>query len=537
MKAVASRVRQFLSEHVHSARRHHDHVLGRPEARRPCLRVMLVPVLVVAATIALIAAAVYYRRELTLSHYDAKAHLVVARRIVDSLRPGWRQIGAVWLPLPHLLNAIPVQSDWLYRTGLSGVAFSVAGFVLGAVSLWTLVAGATGSSAGAWAAVIVFVAQPDLLYLQATPMTEPLLMGLCLAAVTRVYVWVAARGRGHPAAGGVALALACLTRYEAWPIAGAVLITSAVALMRLGIGFRATLRRAAILGLYPAVAVLAFFALSRATVGAWFVTGGFFDREPATYHHPMAAAHVVLSASELINGQIMTTIAAVALALLVVRAARDPARAPLLVVVALMACLALPAYAFWNGHPVRLRYMTPGTMAVAAFVGLGVGLLPRRRAMGATIVTAIAMLETPPLSGDSPVVIEAQRDRVLVAERQHVTDCLATRYDGAPILASMGSLGHYMHETSIIGLSIRNYIHEGTGQLWIDSLASARTHAGWVLVEEQAEGGDVLSRLRATNPAYLDGFARLCEGGGVALYGRVGVELTGHAGTFSSGAH
>ena len=47
------------------------------------------------------AAWVYAGAGLTLSHYDAKAHLVVARRVIDSLTPGWKQIGAVWLPLPH----------------------------------------------------------------------------------------------------------------------------------------------------------------------------------------------------------------------------------------------------------------------------------------------------------------------------------------------------------------------------------------------------------------------------------------------------
>ena len=82
--------------------------------------------LVVAATVALAAAAAWYYSALglTLSHYDAKAHLVVARRIFDSLTPGWRQIGAVWLPLPHLLNALPVQVDAFYRAGASGVAIS-----------------------------------------------------------------------------------------------------------------------------------------------------------------------------------------------------------------------------------------------------------------------------------------------------------------------------------------------------------------------------------------------------------------------------
>src|SRR5262245_35130699 len=51
-------------------------------------------------------------------HYDARAHLVVARRVLDNLTPGWIQLGAVWLPLPHLLNVLPARSDFLYRTGL-----------------------------------------------------------------------------------------------------------------------------------------------------------------------------------------------------------------------------------------------------------------------------------------------------------------------------------------------------------------------------------------------------------------------------------
>ena len=59
---------------------------------------------------------------MTLSHYDARGHLIVARRIIDSITPGWQQIGAVWLPLPHLLNMLPVQIDVLYRTGASGIA-------------------------------------------------------------------------------------------------------------------------------------------------------------------------------------------------------------------------------------------------------------------------------------------------------------------------------------------------------------------------------------------------------------------------------
>ena len=44
---------------------------------------------VLAAILGTYSASVYWRAGLTLSHYDAKAHLVVARRIFDSLTPSW----------------------------------------------------------------------------------------------------------------------------------------------------------------------------------------------------------------------------------------------------------------------------------------------------------------------------------------------------------------------------------------------------------------------------------------------------------------
>src|SRR5262245_36364355 len=85
---------------------------------------------VVAAIGGACAAWYYNALGLTLSHYDARGHLIVARRIIDNVTPGWQQIGAVWLPLPHLLNALPVQIDALYRSGASAVAISIASYAI-----------------------------------------------------------------------------------------------------------------------------------------------------------------------------------------------------------------------------------------------------------------------------------------------------------------------------------------------------------------------------------------------------------------------
>ena len=105
-------------------------------------------------------AALYYAHlGLTLSHYDAKAHLVVARRVIDSLTPGWLQLGAVWLPLPHVLNLFPVQVDALYRTGASGVAISVLSIALLVFCAARLIVLLTGSRVAACVAAAAL--RPD----------------------------------------------------------------------------------------------------------------------------------------------------------------------------------------------------------------------------------------------------------------------------------------------------------------------------------------------------------------------------------------
>src|SRR5262249_11180154 len=152
------------------------------------------PVPIVLAALAALTgalAAIYYARAgLAPSHYDARAHLVVARRIFDSLTPGWQQIGAVWLPLPHVLDALPVQIDALYRSGASGTAFSVISTGAAIWALAAIVVRKTESAIAAVAGAVLFVANPNVLYLQSTPMTEPLLFATTLIAVFATIVWL-----------------------------------------------------------------------------------------------------------------------------------------------------------------------------------------------------------------------------------------------------------------------------------------------------------------------------------------------------------
>jgi hypothetical protein len=493
--------------------------VSTPPQRRPAPTIVW-GILAAACVAAGAAVALYYHQlDLTLTHYDARGHLVVARRILDSLTPGWQQVGAVWLPLPHLLNALPVQIDAFYRTGASGVAISIASFAVAAVCIARIVAACTGSAAAALAAVLVFVLNPNVLYLQSTPMTEPLLMALTTAAVWLLIEWCR-----HPSRSatwpGVALILACLTRYEAWPVAAGALAAAAWARWRQGDTGGTVLRRVAAIAAYPAVAIAVFLVFSRIVIGEWFVSGGFFIPENESLGDALLAVKQVLWGVRELSGPITMWIAAAGLAAATIMALAVRDRAYLLIPVSLAMTAALPMLAFYEGHPYRIRYMVPLMAAQAVAAGLVCGLLPRWRAAGVLAVAIAAAVELHPLDNSAPMVTEAQWDRPNITARERVTGCLRASYRGETVMASMGSLGHYMQELSRAGFSIRDFLHEGNGDVWLAALSGPKPYAGWLLIEEKAEGGDMLAALARRRPAFLNGFTRVCEAAGVVLYRR-----------------
>ena len=455
------------------------------------------------------AAAIFYAAlDLTLSHYDARAHLVVARRVVDSLTPGWRQLGAVWLPLPHALNAVPVQWEWAYRTGATAAALSVVVLAWGLASFAAYVRRHTGSTTTALALPAALLLNPNLLYLQSTPMTEPLLIGLSLVALDLVDRWMAigtARDARHA---GWALAALVLTRYEGWPIAGAL-----VALALIG-GRRQAFRIARA----PVLAIAAFLALSRASTGVWFVSSGFFEANNPSAHDAALVAEDIVTATIALAGEpvVWAGVIGAAGCLWGVRTSRRA-----LLPLALVAAVALPFAAFYAGHPHRVRYMVPLAAALLVVTTGAIAAAPRRwRGAAAAAIAGLAIWTRPPLELEAPMVVEAQWETPWRLQREEVTRALLPIYDGTPILASMGSLGHYMQETSASGLLLRHFLHEGNGDLWSDALRWPHRHVRWILIEERAEGGDALAILARHDETFLAGFERVTEHGGLALYRR-----------------
>lgn len=478
------------------------------------LPVRVVPLLVFVAAVAAgsLAMLQYAGLDLTLSHYDARAHLVVSRRITDSLTPGWRQIGAVWLPLPHLINMPVVAWDWAYRTGYPSAMLSTLALAAGLAALAGYLLRRTGSAVAALVAPTLVLANPNILYLQSTPMTEPLLLGLSFVALWCVDRWIElGTPRARHVAGAALMALA-LTRYEGWFVASGLAGWAAVSRLRFGVGA---------LGLVPylVAAIVSFLLLSYGSTGVWFVSSGFFEHDPSTYHQVWASARQVYLSTQALGGWVLMIGAATGLAVVLAQVLIGGPRAGL--ALALLAAAALPLYAFYQGHPHRVRYMVPVVAAAGVLAALAIAHLPRRlRAAGGVLMVVLVVRERPPLDPTAPMVTEAQWETPFRRGREHITGYLAGAHDGTPILASMGSLGHYMQEASRAGFGIADFVHEGNGDLWLAALAAPGRHVRWVLIEERAEGGDMLAARMRETPEYLAGFTRVAEGGGLALFRR-----------------
>ncbi|MFZ1919917.1 MAG: hypothetical protein WAU58_20280 [Terriglobales bacterium] len=194
----------------------------------------------------------YLRQGDILMLGDAVAHINIARRVFDSLNPGPLQLGTVWLPLPHLLMIPFLLSDKMWQSGIGGSIPSMTAYVLGVIGIFRLTTGLLEDPArveepapsrddsrspmrtqaaqlGGFIAAFVYAANPNLLYMQATALTEPLALAFYIWAMVYFADFAQAVRKGgwgreveHSALHRCAACVACaeLTRYDGWFLAG-----------------------------------------------------------------------------------------------------------------------------------------------------------------------------------------------------------------------------------------------------------------------------------------------------------------------------
>jgi hypothetical protein len=183
-----------------------------------------VTVLASCAAISTIAILWSWQHSALLNYGDAVAHLHIARRVFDCQQPRFSQLGSVWLPLPHILLIPFVQVYSWWANGLAGVLPSALAYLAACAGIYRLARHWLPRAAAALA-LACFAANPNLLYLQTTAMTEPLFV----CEMVWISVWMVEWRAGLDSDGkhnsrliwliALALVAAIFTRYDGWGMA------------------------------------------------------------------------------------------------------------------------------------------------------------------------------------------------------------------------------------------------------------------------------------------------------------------------------
>jgi len=158
----------------------------------------------------------YLNNKLSLSYNDARSHLDISRRVVEGLKPGIAQLGSVWLPLGHILMIPLIWNDWAWHSGFAGAFWNMISFVANGILIYKILEALNVKKLGRIFGILVFSANLNVLYLQATAMTEPLLLATMTAGCYYLLLWSKDDKIINLVKSSFWVMMATMVRYDGW---------------------------------------------------------------------------------------------------------------------------------------------------------------------------------------------------------------------------------------------------------------------------------------------------------------------------------
>ena len=469
----------------------------------------------------------FYSRGLTNLYGDGIAHMEGARRLWDSLTPGYPEIGSVWLPLFHLLASPLTLSDKLWRTGLAGSIVSTAAFIATAWSVFRLCLEMNRSAAAALVALAAFVACPNMAYLASTPLTEPLALLWAVLVVYGLFRFQETGRRGALVGAAVAALLGTLTRYDGWFLLPfAALFVWFARPEPSSARLRHVVLFSVIAGSGPALWVLhntlrfgnpiefyngpysaqAIYAHQIATTGFRYPTEGSW----------LLSARYYVEDLKLVIGAWPLELAVLGLVAWAAEG-RERARraAALLLLVPLpfyvqsMARAAVPLYVptlFPNTY-YNLRYgleMLPAVAVLCSFL-VAPGLTPRVQHVLGTALVGVILAQAAATLRHGPSELAVAKEGILNSPcrsktQQAMVHFLRANYDGQVVLMAAGKYPCVLPQ---VGIPFRKTLSETNRLYWSQLRFGAQKWAGWIL----RDAGDRVDELMRAYPQAFADFA------------------------------
>jgi hypothetical protein len=487
----------------------------------------------------------------------------VARRIIDSVEPGYFQIGVNWLPLIHLVYLPIIAFKSQYQSGFLPSLISVAAFSISCWLAYRIACRATGSTAAGIFAGGILLANSNLQYLQSCPLTETVYMALFLLAIDSLMSWRQSNYSGYPWIPAMWAGLGALCRYEGWFLIAGVLLLFLFDVWIKFLTLRAALRKLVVYLAVAGLPVAAHFGYVLMSLGDSFlhrVAGG-YPAPYVTYKSPLLSVIYHLSQLSQMATTLPLVVAAVGLLYCIAGRERLQRLAPLLLlwmpslinIAALYwgliyrlrySVLLLPAIAVFGSLAVGFAKLSDRTMVLAAVVavlmpwlpwyipnkeffkpGPGLCLIPaaalilfliaraKEWTAGTLLVLCIIGMQIPLLARETrPMIVETMEHEFIEPERQEVLQYLQHNYDGKRILIDMGKLAPLVYDSK---LPVKDFIYnEGKGAYWHKALRDPEQQVGWIC----SEMGDAIHIHLQDNPDWAAGYLPVVKTKSMTLY-------------------
>ena len=492
------------------------------------------PAVIGFAVVAALAATIWSAETHSMLLYgDARAHLNVARHVTDGLRPGPTQLGSVWLPMPHILLVPLTAWRLLWHSGGAGAIVSGGCFVYAAVRVFSLVEELTNNRLAAWAGFVVFAVNLNLLYVQTTALTEPVLLAYFVGATYHLARWMRTLSTRDLMWAALLTMFATLTRYEGWAYllaGGAVVILWGLLVDRRRGSREANIVLYTVLGAYG---ILLWFVYNltifhdvlyflRSTYSAQVINGA-LAQLAGTKGNLIASAVTYGWDVVGVVGPLATGAAAISAVVLLL--VRHPERRRTAFVLALLfAPIGFEVLSLYLGQTtIRIPQRAPhgmwndryGLMALPFCAVAIAALLSRRRVLGvlaagtAAVGLVAAAFATPLTLADG----RTGTSSATAGRRETAARYLHARYHGGAVLADDSAASAFIFAAD---LNLKEFVTPGFHPFWEHALTAPARHVRWVV----AFPGDAIS---ADLSRHSDRFARfqlVLTDGDIRIYTR-----------------
>jgi hypothetical protein len=447
----------------------------------------------------------YFHKGDILAYNDARSHVDIARRVIDNKTPGIAQFGGTWLPLPQILMVPFVANYTLWHTGLAGSFVSMFSYVVAAIFMYKIIFLLTKREWVGILAALLLIFNPNIMYMQSTPMTELLLIATMLFGSYFFIKWLYSNETKDLLLASFGVFLATLVRYEGWfvlLVCASIIILNSVLLRK----SKKTGEGQSVLFLTLGTFGIALWVLWNLLIWGnpiYFLDGG---SSASAQQSQLAAAgqlptkgHIITSlttitqASYLNVGKITFVVGILALIFVIYKARRN--RNIIFAILILAAPFLLDYITLVLGiTTIRVSWATMfniryGVMVVpliAAVVALAVNYIkiPNWSKLIVGLIVVIVGLNATVVTLYDPTHGSSGTNQSLANYR----NVISKDYKGGNILASVQTFDPVMQE---LGFPLKNYIHEGNYHIWDKTLIDPENAVAYVMMQKGGSGAGV----------------------------------------------